>query len=267
MARRRQTAVALGPESRDREARMRAMVDAAVTLFAAEGYGPVSTRRIADKAGCSETLLFRYFGGKRGLLTAISKGLLENSGHDPGDSFDGYEDVYSLIEGYILRVYEAMDRRAAQLKVIIAALVTEPELARDFEQLHDQEVDLLEAALRRFQDEGAIAADIDVRPVASALEQMAFAVGFLMRLVYGRKHAELAAIAATHATVLSQGLQSSTAIVPMSEALRRQTIHAAQDASEGLAKFMNLLDDWETIGSDPKTVAAKEEKRAVRARR
>src|SRR5258706_3826501 len=62
------SAPALGPESRDREARKRALVEAAITLFADEGYGGVSTRAVAERAGCSETLLFRYFRGKRGLL-------------------------------------------------------------------------------------------------------------------------------------------------------------------------------------------------------
>ncbi len=46
---------------------------AALELFANEGFHPVSTSKIAIKAGVSEGLIFRHFGNKEGLLDAIIK--------------------------------------------------------------------------------------------------------------------------------------------------------------------------------------------------
>jgi AcrR family transcriptional regulator len=45
----------------------RLLIDAAIETFNARGY-QASTREIADRADVSETLLFRYFGGKAGLF-------------------------------------------------------------------------------------------------------------------------------------------------------------------------------------------------------
>ena len=47
------------------------ILNAALELFATEGYSSVSTSRIAKAAGVSEGLIFRHFGNKKGLLDAI----------------------------------------------------------------------------------------------------------------------------------------------------------------------------------------------------
>src|SRR5690348_4602431 len=94
----------LGPESRDKEARMRSMLDAAVALFAEDGYAAVSTRRIAEVAGCSETLLFRYFGGKRGLLLAICNDLMVPHGTRPDP--DDFASLKDFLEAQLLWVFE-----------------------------------------------------------------------------------------------------------------------------------------------------------------
>jgi AcrR family transcriptional regulator len=51
--------------------RRRRLIEAAVELFAQRGFGGVATKQIADAAGVNEALLFRDFGTKRGLYTAI----------------------------------------------------------------------------------------------------------------------------------------------------------------------------------------------------
>lgn len=47
------------------------ILDAALQLFATEGYNSVATSRIAREAGVSEGLIFRHFGNKKGLLDAL----------------------------------------------------------------------------------------------------------------------------------------------------------------------------------------------------
>ena len=46
----------------------RLLLEAAQELFSAQGYAGTSTREIAERAGVSETLMFRYFGSKVGLF-------------------------------------------------------------------------------------------------------------------------------------------------------------------------------------------------------
>jgi AcrR family transcriptional regulator len=47
------------------------IVQAALQLFAKEGYHATSTSKVAKHAGVSEGLIFRHFGNKDGLLQAI----------------------------------------------------------------------------------------------------------------------------------------------------------------------------------------------------
>ena len=46
----------------------RLLLESARDLFSRQGYSSTSTRQIADHAGVSETLMFRYFGSKAGLF-------------------------------------------------------------------------------------------------------------------------------------------------------------------------------------------------------
>lgn len=47
------------------------IIEAALQLFASEGYNATSTSKVAKVAGVSEGLIFRHFGNKEGLLKAI----------------------------------------------------------------------------------------------------------------------------------------------------------------------------------------------------
>ncbi len=56
---------------RDRELTERRILEAAAEVFANFGYDASTTRQIAESASANEALIFRYFGGKEGLLKAI----------------------------------------------------------------------------------------------------------------------------------------------------------------------------------------------------
>lgn len=47
------------------------ILEAALLLFAKEGYHATSTNKVAKAAGVSEGLIFRHYGNKEGLLKAI----------------------------------------------------------------------------------------------------------------------------------------------------------------------------------------------------
>ncbi len=245
MARRSAKSTQLGPSSRDKEARMQAMIDAAVALFSEEGYSAVSTRRIAERAGCSETLLFRYFGDKRGLLMAICNSLGADDPHV--EALPEIQDVRDFIEEYLIGELRALKRQASSLKVVIAALINDPEMTADFEQKHDEAVNRVASRLRQFQETGALAANIDVVSLASAIEQLGFALGFLLQLVFDRPEAELIAIAKSSATVLSLGLQAEAA-QPLVEPKRRMAVATVLDARDQLDSIIAVLEDSDLKG-------------------
>jgi TetR/AcrR family transcriptional regulator, regulator of cefoperazone and chloramphenicol sensitivity len=233
----------LGPDSRDKSARVQSLIDAATELFASEGYGPVSTRRIAEAAGCSETLLFRYFGGKSGLLRAISTEFMDRPAH-PAD-LSVYDEPGEMLEAFITQVLRGMKAQTPSLKIMMAALVNEPDLARDFEARHLAEVEMVTSNLLRLQASGAIAPSIDVRAVATGVEQMAFAMGFLLEIVYQRDQDEVLATARTIATALGQGLQGPvSSSSPLPRALRRETLTAADQMTKNLEQLIDLINGW-----------------------
>ena len=233
----------LGPASRDKKARMRTMTAAAVELFSEEGYSAVSTRRIAERAGCSETLLFRYFGDKRGLLMAICNDLRDDE--HPIRHIDDYDDVHEFLERYLLESLAGLRRQAPKLKVVIAALINDPEMTTDFWQKHDEAVEYVAGVLRRFQQAGSIAPSVDVDSIAGAIEQLSFAVGFLLQLVFERPDRELKAIASSAASILSYGLQAQ-APLPLLEPRSRKAVAAALDARQRLDSVIELLGDART---------------------
>src|SRR5216684_4930528 len=61
-----------------REAVMAAVLDAAMTLFAARGPASVSVRDIAAAAGVNHALVHRHFGSKQAVLRAV----LERAAHE-----------------------------------------------------------------------------------------------------------------------------------------------------------------------------------------
>lgn len=218
---------------------MRAMLDAAVTLFSEEGYASVSTRRIAEVAGCSETLLFRYFGGKRGLLLAICNELIDEPTYRPEPAdFIGLRD---FLENYFLFVFKRFRDHAPRLKVIGAVIVSDPELAAEFEQRHDNDVEHISSHLRAFQETGEIAPDVDIRALAAVINQTSFSIGLLMQIIYGKPEDELDAIATTFARAIANGVvNAEETAIP--EPWRREMLHAARGASTELSKIIGLLD-------------------------
>lgn len=215
---------------------MRAIVGAATELFADEGYDGVSTRAVAERAGCSETLLFRYFGGKRGLLLAICNQMTER-GYERVKA-EEFGDLREYLEQQLLQMLRSMRENAAAIRVIAAAIVSDSELAAEFERRHDDEVEYVKEQLGYFQRTGAIAPDVDIRSIASALEQMSFAVGLLVQVVYGKPQAELAALARTVAQVLSAGMRVD---VLDGEPWRQEAVQAARDASNDIERLLGLL--------------------------
>ena len=58
------------PSRRTAPERREEVIEAAIAVFAEEGYSAASTQRVADRAGISQAYVFRLFDGKRALFIA-----------------------------------------------------------------------------------------------------------------------------------------------------------------------------------------------------
>lgn len=230
---------------------MRAMTDAAVALFSEEGYAAVTTRRIAERAGCSETLLFRYFGDKHGLLLAVCNGLWNRRADQRAGRTElpEFPTLQEYLETYFLTELADLRSVASPIKVVIAALINDPEMTSDFGERHDLATERVAKALQRFQDMGAIAPDIDIQALAEGVEQLGFALGFFLQLVFNRPEGKLEAIARTVALALSNGVQNAGA-QPLLEPSRRKAVAAVIGARESLDDIIELLEQGDLARSD-----------------
>jgi AcrR family transcriptional regulator len=111
---------------RNQEAKKRALIQAALGLFASKGYEVTTTREIAALAGCAEGLIHRYFKGKAGLLTAmiehrISREVLDFSYQSrPASKFA--DEFLRLVEREVERAWESRDF----LRVFIPRAIVDP---------------------------------------------------------------------------------------------------------------------------------------------
>jgi len=129
-------------------------------------------------------------------------------------------------------------------------------MSADFNQKHDAAAERVAKELRLFQETGAISPDVDVNALADGIEQLGFAVGFFLQLIFQRSEAELTAIAVATAAALAKGLQANAA-QPLLEPRRRKALAAVLGARESLDGIVELLGDAELAADTPRRNGSK----------
>lgn len=190
----------------DKEGRQQALVDAATSVFAEHGYDAATTREVAERAGCSEGLIHRYFGGKRGLLLAIldskAQTLVEEFHETLGEPRSLGDDLAKILEWQL----DSMWARREFMRVCISQAVIDAEVGRLIgERLNEQRVRLIAARLDQHLQAGRIAADVDINALAHALTGIGFSLGCMAQSVFQTDRKRVREIADSAAAVLSRG--------------------------------------------------------------
>jgi AcrR family transcriptional regulator len=124
------------------------LLGAARELFAERGHRATTTRQIAERAGVSEELIFRYYGSKNGLLQeAVIAPLLEMLDRLRASWVDNPEvrarSDEELLRSFLGRLHDAMDRNRTIAMIMVQILTEKPE-ELDVEQVHSQVSELFE---------------------------------------------------------------------------------------------------------------------------
>ena len=191
----------------DRASRQRALMDAATSVFAEHGYDAATTREVAERSGCSEGLIHRYFGGKRGLLLAIlhakTETLTEQMHRDLPDSASLEAELRQLLRGPLEYIWEHRDF----MRVCISRAAIDPEVGRVFgDQLERKRTTVIGAKLRRHQAAGRIRADVDIDAVAHLIGGMNLTTGFFAQVVFGIDRAQVQRTVDAAAFALLRGI-------------------------------------------------------------
>lgn len=157
------------------EQRRQQILDAAIACFARRGFHQTTMADIAAEAGVSDTLAYRYFGGKSDLLEAAVRRQGGLTVDEVLGGEDGAEDLHALVDMLVSTNIRRFDdpqsvRGTMQLRFTSWA-----------EALHDDEIhegvlsrwrhhlDVAEGLVRRAQERDQVDARLDPRATARVM--------------------------------------------------------------------------------------------------
>jgi AcrR family transcriptional regulator len=194
---------------RDKEQRQLALIEAANTVFAERGYEAATTREIAERAGCAEGLIHRYFAGKRGLLLAI----LEHKGQHAADSYlqnvPEKDSVREEIEAVLLHELDSKWEKRDFMRICVAEASIDPDVGMAVRDgIQKRQVEFIAERLRRHQEAGRIRADVDTQAIAYAINGIGFSAGFMNRIAFARSRKETERIVLEAAAAITRGIST-----------------------------------------------------------
>lgn len=155
---------------RDKDAKQRALLHAASEVFAKVEFERATTAEIARRAGCSESLIFRYFGDKQKLFEATLVRHLDEMTSAAEARVNAA--LPDRVEEYLAQLTLARRRMAPSSAAwsFFRRALADPEFShRTYRPAHERRVALIVDGLRAYQERGQIRADIDVETVGEVL--------------------------------------------------------------------------------------------------
>ena len=198
---------------RDPAARQRALLKAAMQLFASRGYEATTTREIAALAGCAEGLIHRYFQGKAGLLLAL---MHSPQVQDPTEAGQEHcrarnleEAIHRLLEDELARHWNNRDF----LRIAVSRGLIDPELGRSLGRVGPyRHVAAIKQSLLQHAAGERAEDDEEVEAVAQVIAALGFALGFVDQVVSGTDPDTLHRLVGAAASTLARGLESPSPV-------------------------------------------------------
>jgi len=196
--------------TRDRAAKQRALIVAALKLFATKGYEATTTREIASGAGCAEGLIHRYFRGKAGLLPALMEYRISQEVADLAEHVrptDSFEDEYLQLVTWAV---EHMWGDREFLKVAIPRALLDSGFGKVLRRTGLlRRVRAIAARLKKFKECGTLP-EADFDALVQSVSVLGFMFGFMRPAVLRQDRKTATKIAVAMARLLVHGLPSST---------------------------------------------------------
>lgn len=113
------------------------ILSAAETLIIEQGYRGTSLDAVVEKAGCSKTAVYDYFGGKEGLLSALSVEVVGTLSSELDAISHSSEDISSTLEAYAAKAMGLIlsERHMSIVRSLIAEVWHAPNLGHSYYRL------------------------------------------------------------------------------------------------------------------------------------
>jgi len=205
----------LAARRRDKAATKRALLAAAVEVFAERGFDGATTKEVAARAGVNEGLIQRYFasdvvGGKAGLLQAVVGGICEERLAacrlaPVGDCLE------AEIAGFLKHEVSQAEANRDFMRVLLSRALVDAGLAATLKAHYkDSRIPRLVERLQPFQADGRIDSTVDLETLAATITTFAFGLGFMQQLVLAEDPQYLETVIDTIAATVMRG--TSTAV-------------------------------------------------------
>ena len=151
-----------------------AIIDAARRRFLDAGFAATTVAAIANEAGVAVDTVYKAFGGKPGLVSAICQEALTGEGPVPAetrsDAMQATErDPREIIRGWGTLTTEVAPRIAPILLLVRAAATADPEMARLQSQLNAQRLERMTHNARNLANAGGLRAGVTVKHAGEIL--------------------------------------------------------------------------------------------------
>lgn len=196
----------LPKRKRDRAGKQKALITAALRLFATKGYEATTTREIAAAAGCAEGLIHRYFKGKAGLLPALveyhfSEELVKMR-HRPRSPAGLEREFLQLVDWEVEHMWKNRDF----LRVFIPRALVDPAVASVLSRaVLSSRIKVVVERLKRHPQCAALPRE-DLEVLAQSVGMFGLVFGFMRPMVLGQDREQARRMAASLASALVRGL-------------------------------------------------------------
>jgi len=160
---------------KDKAAKQRMLLDAALQVFSEHGYEGGTTAEIARRAGCSESLIFTYFGDKLGLFAELVVQELDRATERTEVQLNAH--LPPTITEYLWQLF--LMRNAAMVFpgipswTVTARALTDPKFAAStYEPAHKKRVAAIVEGIEHYKAQGQVRADIDPEDFAEIITRL-----------------------------------------------------------------------------------------------
>lgn len=191
---------------KDRAATEARILHAAREVFAKRGYDAAGLREIAETAQANLSLISRYFGGKEGLLDALTDQFV-SARREGGLPYPPQDTLRDEIYHYL----HAKLRDDLRDEDIVRLLISRAAIDADFRQKGAENLDgKADANFRErvasLQERGEVASEVDIDLLFAAVLHVSFSVNFFGAMVGGRPEQEIDALFRNYAKALANSL-------------------------------------------------------------
>lgn len=190
---------------RDRAATERRILNAARTVFTERGYDAAGLREIADGAQANLSLISRYFGGKEGLLIALTDQFV--AARREGDlSYPPQTTLADEIYHYLHDKLQDDLKHQGMIRLLVSrAAIDEAYRGQSMHNMDGKADANFRARIEALQDKGAVSTAIDIDLLFAAVLHFSFSVNFFGSMIADRPRDEIDALFRAFSDALASG--------------------------------------------------------------